>query len=484
MRGKIIGLAFILCLCIVSVFGSAFAATFLVDSSAIQNRIFSDEVAEYTLTIKNQQQFGDRYTIASSDPSWRLVYDGDVVSVGGLQSVPVTVHLTPTQLVQDGKVYSIPVTIKSLQTNDQVDVKLEVILDSASVRQYKPSIAVTAVAGDNNKIDPTRPVDIVLRFMNKNPLDIKNLQVKVSSQFFTDEFTTVLAPSDDFSKIISVHMNPQVPPQKFNIDVELVADNISLGLVDRQEAEIISAEPGFTRDVKTDINTFLYREYVVELTNPGNVQSKETVQMQSSLWQRLFTKSDFPVTYDKEDGKYYANFAVTIGAGAGVEFSVVQNYKPFAYTTGALVLLILVGTVLYFTFRSSIIVTRKVQVVAGDEDGASRMKVVLNIKNRTGAMLENVKVIERTPNITEVDKQFIVGTLKPTKIVQNAVKGTLVRWDFTALEPFEERIITYNVNSKLAILGTVDLPPTLVKYDRSGQTRVASQADHNENDFI
>jgi len=482
MRGKIIGLAFILCVCIVSVMGSAFATSFTVNATALQNRIFSDEVAQYTLTIKNQDSMTGRYTIASSDPSWRLVYEGDVVSVNPGQQAQVNIQLTPTESVQDGKVYAIPVTVKSLQTNEQYDLKLEVILDSASIREYKPSISVDVVAGDQNKIDPTRPVDIVLRFTNKNPLDVKSLQVKVSSPLFTDQFTTTLAPSDAFSKIITEQINPQAVPQNFSIDVELVANNISLGLVTRQSAQIIAAEPGFTRDVKTDLHAFLYREYIVELTNPGNVQSTETVQMQSSLWQRLFTKSDFPVTYTKEDGKYYANFAVTIGPGAGVEFSVVQNYKPFVYTTGALILLILVGTVLYFTFRSSIIVTRKVQIVTGDDDGVSRMKVVLNIKNRTGAMLENVKVVERTPNITEVDKQFVVGTLKPTKIVQNAVKGTLVRWDFTALEPFEERIITYNINSKLAILGTMQLPPTLVKYDRSGQTRTVSESSHD--DFI
>ena len=239
------------------------------------------------------------------------------------------------------------------------------------------------------------------------------------------------------------------------------------------------------RNVKSDIHAFLYHEYVVELTNPGNVQSTEIVQMQSSFWQRLFTKSDFPVSYVKQDGKYYADFSVTIGPGAGVEFNVVQNYKPFAYTTAILVLVILICTVLYFTFRSSIVITRKVNVARGDEEGVSRLKVVLNIKNRTGSTLENIKIIERTPNITEVDKQFVVGTLKPTKIVQNAVKGTLVRWDFASLEPFEERIITYNVNSKLAILGTMQLPPTLVKYDRAGQTKTMNTGSSSgEQEFI
>lgn len=484
MQVKKIVLSAIFFLIIASVASSAFASSFTVNAVAIQNRIYSDEAAEYTLTIRNSDTITNRFILSASDPSWRLVYEENVIEIDPSQKKDVFVQLRPTSGVQDGKVYAVPISIRSLTSDSQEDIKLDVILDSDSVRVYKPSVAVSLIAGDDNKIDPSKPVDIKLRFTNKNSLDIKNLQVKVSSPLFVNQFVTKLGPKDDVTKIISADIDSRVVPQDLYVDVEIVANNISLGRVTRQLAQIIPSEPGFTRDVITDVNSLLYREYAVALKNIGNVESTETVQMDSSLWQRLFTQSDFPVKYEKQDKNYVANFAVTIGPGSGVEFRVVQNYKPFAYTTGALVLIILIATVLYYTFRSAIVVSRKIYVTAGDQDGVSKMKVVMNVKNRTGLSLENVKVIERTPNITEVDKEFVVGTLKPTKIVQNAHKGTLIRWDFSMLEPFEERIITYNVNSKLSIVGNVDLPATLVKYDRSGKTRTIADSSHKSDDFI
>jgi hypothetical protein len=42
-----------------------------------------------------------------------------------------------------------------------------------------------------------------------------------------------------------------------------------------------------------------------------------------------------------------------------------------------------------------------------------------------------------------------------------------VRWDFTALEPYEERVITYRLKSTLSILGDLDMPPTVLKYTTS-----------------
>jgi hypothetical protein len=112
----------------------------------------------------------------------------------------------------------------------------------------------------------------------------------------------------------------------------------------------------------------------------------------------------------------------------------------------------------------------------GKSENVSRIKVVISVKNRTSKLVENIRVIERTPAITEVDKEFIAGTIQPSKILQNHNKGTLVSWDFATLEPYEERIITYTLNSKLVIIGgTIKLPPTVVKYESYGHTRTVSE---------
>ena len=67
--------------------------------------------------------------------------------------------------------------------------------------------------------------------------------------------------------------------------------------------------------------------------------------------------------------------------------------------------------------------------------------------------------------MTEIEEEFSVGTLKPTRIVRNSKKGTLIKWDFPTVEGYEERLITYKIHSKLGILGSFSLPSTVVRFE-------------------
>jgi len=43
-------------------------------------------------------------------------------------------------------------------------------------------------------------------------------------------------------------------------------------------------------------------------------------------------------------------------------------------------------------------------------------------------------------------------------------KGTIVKWELEALEPFEERIISYVVKTKMTIVGGYNLPIAKIQF--------------------
>ena len=47
------------------------------------------------------------------------------------------------------------------------------------------------------------------------------------------------------------------------------------------------------------------------------------------------------------------------------------------------------------------------------------------------------------------------------------IKGkrtTLVKWHFPHLDPYEERIITYTLESKLKLVGSIQFPRAIIKF--------------------
>ncbi|MBU0472429.1 MAG: hypothetical protein KKF65_07405, partial [Nanoarchaeota archaeon] len=98
------------------------------------------------------------------------------------------------------------------------------------------------------------------------------------------------------------------------------------------------------------------------------------------------------------------------------------------------------------------------------EDGVENLKIRLFIKNRSRKTIEKVSVFDRVPGIAELVKQKTLGTIHPEKITKQEKKGTLIKWNLEQLEPYEERIVTYEVKSKLKIIGNISLPSSRTNF--------------------
>ena len=83
--------------------------------------------------------------------------------------------------------------------------------------------------------------------------------------------------------------------------------------------------------------------------------------------------------------------------------------------------------------------------------------------------MKNIEVIDRVPNIADLEKGLTIGTLHPTKILKHEKKGTIIKWVIDDLDTGDERVISYKIKSHLSILGEFNLTPTTVKLNYKGK---------------
>jgi 3-deoxy-D-arabino-heptulosonate 7-phosphate (DAHP) synthase len=120
-------------------------------------------------------------------------------------------------------------------------------------------------------------------------------------------------------------------------------------------------------------------------------------------------------------------------------------------------------------FRSPVTARKTAANISLKEGGVSELKIVLNVSNRSNNKLRNIEVIDRIPNIADLEKGLTIGTLHPTKILKHERKGTIIKWVIDNLDAGDERVISYKIKSHLSILGEFSLTPTIVKFNFKGK---------------
>lgn len=422
------------------------------------NQIYRDETAYYTLTIRNTGSSTDRFLVYTLDPSWIITTNPTRVEVGPGRTELFEIQVNPTSAVTRSGIYSINLEVKSVNSNILRSIERPLTIKSDAHREFLPAVSTTVQIGEDNIVDPREGIPVRLRLNNRNPLNLEKLDIFLESQYIQDTFSVGIAPTGEIIRQFNYPIDPYTPPGMDTLAVKIYYGQQLLS--DRRfEFYIQENQLFFTRKVTED-SKFLYRDYVVNLTNFGNVPSAEVFTYDISRVRNWFTRTDPSGRYS--DGQLH--FDVSLDPAEVKTITIVTNYRPFVFTVTFIILLLAVLITAYYLFRSPILVSKRAEVVAERDGGTSEIKILLNIRNRTNKVLENIKVIDRIPDITEIEKEFSVGTLKPSKIVRHSKKGTLIRWDFPSVDGYEERIISYRIHSKLGIVGNLVLPSAVVRF--------------------
>lgn len=439
----------------------------------IKNSIYPDEVAYFNLSVTNNQNLSDAFTVSTQEFDWVLDTIGQLSDVLPAQPQSIIVELSPTSTVQPG-VSLVRVKVRSANTKEFIEdtVPITVLSLVGSNRTYTPSIFLSTTVPDT--IDPRQPLTVSIYLRNRNARNYSALQVSLQSDLFTKEYATTLGPitGDDGEKTnqISLLLDPLTPPGNHTLLVSISVDNLTVNSYETSFE--VTPYQDVVRDVSKQSSWFTYTT-TYTVTNDGNTPQDVVVDHPTSFIPRLFTSSQAAYTATPDGSAL--EFSATLQPTQSAEFVVVENYRLLAL----LAVLIVLSVVSYYVFRSPVVVRKEASLRGSSRDGVSEMRIRLHLKNRSARSIHNVHIVDKVTAMADVLKENSLGTLQPSKVVKKKGAGTLVRWDLDTLEAFEERIITYTARTELTLIGDVYLPAVKVKYDQRGRERTTYSNEVN-----
>ena len=429
------------------------AGNFSVEFSPASQSINEHEIAQYNVTIFHDYSEIQFFEIYSPEVLW------DIRTKDALQvppNMPFTTTLNIQPLNINPGLYGVPINIKRTGTNEFKKALLYMEVNGPpSTTIYLPAIHGTAAIPAS--IDPREDVVITVNLDNQNRRNLSDLDVKVRSAVINQDFTTTLDPAAHKTEKFVVHIDPATAPQHDVLTVTIIANQGGKGFqFDLPPVEYSVRSYGQVTPTIQDTSAFLKTTKLIRLSNNANILIDEPFALPMPWYQRLITRSD-PASRTENGALVWD---VTLNVGQWTLIRVTTNYRPVA----AVIILLAVILVLYYIFRSPLTMKKSATVVSTREGGISELKILLELKNRSGKPIHQTSVVDLVPRIAELMKEFDVGTLTPTKIIRHERRGTIIKYEVGDILPYEERVISYKVKSTLSILGGVSLPPAVSRF--------------------
>lgn len=446
---------------------SASARSFDAAFEPIENTITFGQLAKFKLEVRNDLNTIETFRVKTLDyPMWEIktepILNPIQFTVMPNKKREIDLFISPLHISNYG-VYDVNVMVELVSRKEKLKTPLRVNVVSPQAGTYVETVLATILMED--KINPSKEIPIRIIINNQNIIEYPEIVVKVESKLIKDEIKESLGKKEKKTISLTKNINPQTPPQEDTLIVKLIANNKTLDTKIRKIE--ITEEKEITKEEKSEIR-FLKTIEHISLRNVGNVQYKEGIKKESSLIQTLFTSSRPKGKFIKEDGKRYLIVPVDIPPGESFTIQITRNY----ITLLIIAVLVAVITILYYIFRSPLTIRKTATNIAFKEGGVSELKVVLNISNRSKNKLKDIEIIDRIPNIADLEKGLTIGTLHPTKILKHERKGTIIKWLIEELDAGDERVISYKIKSHLSILGEFSLSPTIAKFKFKGKEMI------------
>ena len=434
----------------------------------VKNHINPVEEGSFELTILNTGEVARNYKVYSLELGWiidPLPTDRTFTLLPG-KSRTTTISVKAVEAFSPGA-YAPSLYIDEY-TGSQYSSEtrqLKVYLSPEKALDYLPSFIVEVDMDDN--VDPREPLSIKMFLENRNPLNLKDLQVKIQSEMpeFVKELQLDLPPLERKTVEFSVTPNPYQQPKDYILFFVFERAGQTVKVIEKK-IEIISIIPEFSVDIQQE-KAFLKMFRTVTVKNDGNVLNSQEVKVPLSFFSSFLTTGQDNVKMI--EGKRYATWEMELGPNESTFRVMVTNYRLLLY----LLIAIVVFLSFYYYVQSPLVITKKAITTKSDDEGAlSEIKLTLEVKNRTNKMVKEITITDTLPGIANLENSLELGTLKPSNI-KHTQKGTKVVWSLAEVEAHEHRLVTYKVKAKLNILGTLILPRAVVEYRKGRSTRKA-----------
>ena len=446
---------FVLCLCAISVAAFNFDAVVAPESGAV----IKGEIAKFNVTISQDSPSTQRFSIYSPDVTW----DVPSQSVDVPPGESTTIELEVRQYVENINpgYYLVNINIRPLSQDSVIKRSVLISLRSDRETKYMPSLRVTPVVP--SAVDPVAGATFKVEIANLNRLQLDQVIIKARSDLINADVNTSIGPLETKKIDIPVTLGANALHQEDSVLISAFVaadgqtyrfDSVPSSYEVLEYGEIAAQtvlSGGFPSYVKT-----------ITFTNTGNDQKSQTYRLAKPFFTSWFMSTDpeARVLRDNE-GKWFA-WDITLPVGGSYSVSITTNWTPLL----VVVILIILCYIGYYVFRSPVVV-RKNAVVVGTKEGLTDIKILVEIRNRSGNVLKNVRLIDKIPHIVQLVEEHGMGTLRPAKVIRSDKTGTLLSWNIHELDKFEERVVSYRIRSKLSIVGRLHLPVSVVKFERN-----------------
>jgi len=434
-------------------------ASFSVKVAPILEVIPLEGRAVYDLSITNHDSSTQEYRIYSLNfPDWDIatepLLNPITLTVDPAKTGTVRIYVDPIKVFSEGT-YDVPINVKS-QKGESHKIPLEATISSTAsvVKGYIPTVILNVKYPD--PIDPRVPVKIQVRADNQNRLNITELRIVLDNPVVGAEITDHLEPLEEKTFEVTKEISPLTPPGELAVMTRAYFRDKSVITPLVQKVRIMEyadlGEPEVeSKFLKTE------RSYTFRTNNPAYEGS---IDIPTSLLETLFTSTHPRAKTVKKEGGRYFEFTPALNGKGEMSIQINRNFRPLV----VILVLIAISLALYYTNRSPLTLKKSADHVKRHEGGIAELKVLINVRNRSTQRLENIEVTDTISNIANLEKELYIGTLQPVKITHHEREGVIVRWNVDKLDVGEERVITYKIKSRLAILGDFTLKAAVARF--------------------
>jgi len=452
---------------------SATALDFDLSTTKIKDKISLNDVAEFDLSIKNNDPVENSYRIKTLDyPIWDVytkpLQNPIIVDILPNQTKTIRLLVDPLHVISIGTFdVNVRVSLEGQKVSQVVPLRVSVASTDPLVSGYVPTVLVTVDMP--NRIEPNKEIPIKLNIDNQNPLDFPSLLITLNGNTINEEVTTSLGPKEKKTIEIKTQISPKTPPQIDNLVLAVFDGDITIVNPMTKKIEIV----GYSQLSEEErlLKNFLRKEKEIVFTNVGNVKHEGIIEVNNTFFKGLFTSTRPKAIKSNEK----LSWVVTIEPSQSFSVMIVENYLPLLIILVFLVVIVM----LYIMYRSPLTLSKTATNIAKKEGGISELKVIITVKNRSKSSLKEIEIIDKIPNITDIERELTIGTLQPTKILKHEKKGSIIKWMIDDLGVGDERVISYRIKSALSILGDFNLPSSTAKFKYKGREVKASSNSLN-----
>lgn len=439
--------------------GFVAAEDFEVSVEEINSVVDKGEPAKFEITIQNNLNTIEKFKIYTPGVEW--IFTDQIVKVYPGKSTTFELEISPTDYILEGKVYGVKVNLRNEKTGELITKTLYVNVKSKSQLSSSYALAIDVDASIPKQIDPRDPYLISVLIDNLNPLNLSDMSIKFISDF--DSFNT----QKDFSinplakKTIDItyNLNSLESPDVYYIEVEILKDGKVVEKVPKKEVEIITITPPYKENIDKD-ESFLKTVADITYKSRSNVDDSQKVRVPTTTFKSWFTKVNPDAMIVKKDNQRYYEWTLKLSPGEEKTITMIRSYRILMYM---LIALFVVFSI-YAYYSSPVKIKKNITDVQMKEGGISEIKIMLEVKNLAKKAVKHVTITDYIPNIAEIDKHFVEGTLKPDKILKHKSKGTVLKWELDEIQSGEDRLLSYTLRSSLSITGDFKLPRAKVEF--------------------